>query len=453
MSSTCKPVTISLSSLRTKLDITNSTTTGSQQLSLLDYVAVSSSAMFLRIISSQSSEGLSPIFLFLGVTSATSGLLNMFTMQWGIIRCCQFLSFGSCIEMTAGVIQVGLQWAMFSLIMILYMIYYPPHLKFLRDDTDTLESQDSRPAIVAKSKSRTREWQLSVVLSWFAVIHFLIAFLTTLFLLITFPPSPSPSPSPDPTPFPLPTDPNTPTPTRPVSQWATFLGVSSALLAAIQYLPQILHTSKSRLVGALSIPMMCIQTPGAVLMVLSIALRPGTNWTSWVTFAVAGVCQGVLLAMCIAWKVRQGRLGLDDFGRPVLGGRKGRRRRAGGDDDDDLSIASSGRDSGIGELYDGEGDRTRGSDGEVEEVPPGLQLDQDEDAQAMTKALASALDAAVGEDVRSGGVREVRPIAVAAGGDERTPLLGGQERTELQPNSQSNGKGRESEVRWFGWFM
>jgi hypothetical protein len=61
-------------------------------------------------------------------------------------------------------------------------------------------------------------------------------------------------------------------PTR-LDIWATFLGVSSATLAASQYAPQIVHTYRLRLVGALSIPMMLIQTPGAIFMVLSIALR------------------------------------------------------------------------------------------------------------------------------------------------------------------------------------
>ena len=55
--------------------------------------------------------------------------------------------------------------------------------------------------------------------------------------------------------------------------WAIFLGVSSATLAALQYAPQIVHTYRLKLVGALSIPMMLIQTPGAIFMVLSIALR------------------------------------------------------------------------------------------------------------------------------------------------------------------------------------
>ena len=90
--------------------------------------------------------------------------------------------------------------------------------------------------------------------------------MTTTYLLATSPASPSGSPYPT------------------VAAWATFLGVSSAMLAAVQYAPQLLHTYRTKLVGALSIPMMMIQTPGGILMVTSIALRPGTNWTSEVSF-------------------------------------------------------------------------------------------------------------------------------------------------------------------------
>ena len=90
--------------------------------------------------------------------------------------------------------------------------------------------------------------------------------MTTTYLLVTSPTSPSGSPYPT------------------VAAWATFLGVSSAMLAAVQYAPQLLHTYRTKLVGALSIPMMIIQTPGGILMVTSIALRPGTNWTSEISF-------------------------------------------------------------------------------------------------------------------------------------------------------------------------
>jgi len=46
--------------------------------------------------------------------------------------------------------------------------------------------------------------------------------------------------------------------------------------------------------------------------------RPGTNWTSWFTYLIAGVMQGALLVLCIAWKYRQRRLGIDDFGNGQL---------------------------------------------------------------------------------------------------------------------------------------
>ena len=56
----------------------------------------------------------------------------------------------------------------------------------------------------------------------------------------------------------------------------------------------------------------------ASIRLLTLSRRPGTDWTSWATFAVAGVMQGILLAMCLVWKARQNRLGIDDFGNPIL---------------------------------------------------------------------------------------------------------------------------------------
>lgn len=76
---------------------------------------------------------------------------------------------------------------------------------------------------------------------------------------------------------------------------ATFLGLSATILAVLQYAPQIHKTYKARLVGALSLGTMAIQVPGSVLFVLSLVFRPGTNWTSWLAYAVTGAMQGALL--------------------------------------------------------------------------------------------------------------------------------------------------------------
>ncbi|OCH90807.1 hypothetical protein OBBRIDRAFT_792914 [Obba rivulosa] len=246
-----------------------------------------------RIIEARSSEGFSPWFLLLGSTSSASGVVNIVVMQWNLVKCCRVLTAGQCLESTAGIFQLALQWFMFTLILVLYMMYYPPHLKYAQLNMDGHEGHISQQA---KKRVKSAEWQLSIILSWAVLVHLLFITFVTFVLLSTNPATDGVHRA------------------RQLSLWATFLGVSSALVAGLQYLPQLVHTYRLKLVGALSIKMMLMQSPGAIAMVLSIALRPDTNWTTWLPYAVAGVLQGTLLVMCLFWRTRQRRLGIDDFG-------------------------------------------------------------------------------------------------------------------------------------------
>lgn len=45
---------------------------------------------------------------------------------------------------------------------------------------------------------------------------------------------------------------------------------------------------------------------------------PLTFDLAWSPYAVAGVLQGTLLVMCLLWKSRQHKLGIDDFGNPLI---------------------------------------------------------------------------------------------------------------------------------------
>ncbi|ETW77024.1 hypothetical protein HETIRDRAFT_241237, partial [Heterobasidion irregulare TC 32-1] len=253
-------------------------------------LCISYAPQHARIIRLGSSEGINPWFLLLGSTSAASGMLNMIIMQWGVLKCCKVFSFGNCLETIAGVVQVIVQWFLFTMIMVLYMIYYPQHLKYGRPRTT---------APLTTELKKANHWSLSVILCWAVLIHLIFIAIVSFHFI-------SASPS----------DPSGTVRSPQLSLWATFLGLSSGFLAALQYGPQLVHTYHTKLVGALSIPMMMIQTPGGFIMVLSIALRPGTNWTSWIQFLVAAIMQAILLTMCIAWKYRQSRLGIDDFGQP-----------------------------------------------------------------------------------------------------------------------------------------
>ncbi|EST09670.1 Cystinosin/ERS1p repeat [Kalmanozyma brasiliensis GHG001] len=178
---------------------------------------------------------------------------------------------------------------------------------------------------VRTRKRRTEEWSLSLSLAWVVLIHFIFISAITLLLVSSLPPKS----------FPPPEEVSVlsswtravsnrsavamsrPSSRLLVSRWAAFLGSSATVLAAGQYLPQIVYTARTRLVGSLSIPMMCLQVPGSAVFVYSLALQPGTDWSSLAAYVLTGVLQLVLLVLCVAWRIRQRRAGIDDYGRPL----------------------------------------------------------------------------------------------------------------------------------------
>jgi hypothetical protein len=93
-----------------------------------------------------------------------------------------------------------------------------------------------------------------------------------------------------------------------IRAWANFLGLLGAALAAIQYIPQIRTTWKLQETGSLSIPMMCIQTPGSFVFAASLAVRLGpAGWSVWGLFIVTGILQGGLLGLSLwfLWRDRK----------------------------------------------------------------------------------------------------------------------------------------------------
>lgn len=52
--------------------------------------------------------------------------------------------------------------------MVLYMMYYPSHLKYAAVEVDM---HDNRPATQIKTSVKRDEWQLSIVLSWVVLLY------------------------------------------------------------------------------------------------------------------------------------------------------------------------------------------------------------------------------------------------------------------------------------------
>lgn len=429
----------------------------------------------IRIILKRSSIGFSPWFLFLGATSSASSFLNVVTLQWPTVSCCQYLTLGACAESLLGIVQVGLQWLLFISVALLFLIYYPKELRYERvitlqgpergilanydgeeDDASSggdldsidshivanyghsnsnagaptegedysgitaqtdesggesalasrldLNSDDERsssafsrlvptfwpvwkaprkfnpsplgkvaateslppnatpsaisaataessqevsvpetevqtdhqgrrtlndgdsahvrihaPSALRKPprkrriKTRSPEWALALSLGWIVAFHFVFILLVTLLLVSSLPSSSFPSPPIDAPSLQV----FGPSSRLLVNRWAAFLGWSAMLLAAFQYLPQIVYTARNKVVGSLSIPMMCLQVPGAVLFIYTLSLQPGVNITSLAAYVCTAVLQTILLGLCLAWRIRQRRMGIDDFGHPL----------------------------------------------------------------------------------------------------------------------------------------
>ncbi|OLL26331.1 hypothetical protein NEOLI_000887 [Neolecta irregularis DAH-3] len=171
-----------------------------------------------RIILKKSSEGISPWFLLLGITSTSDALINILILQYPILKCCQELGPGKCFIATLGIAQIAMGFLMFTIIVVLVTVY-PAH-------------------------------EQATLVSLISLVHFIVLIILSLFL-------------------------------QNRTGFANVIGIISAVLAVCQYVPQIMTTYKRKNIGSLSIPMMLLQTPGSFIFVLSLLGREGVIWSTW----------------------------------------------------------------------------------------------------------------------------------------------------------------------------
>lgn len=127
-------------------------------------------------------------------------------------------------------------------------------------------------------RGQSPRWQTAVIVGLLCVLHGLIVVIVTGVFFIALPSH--------------------------LTFWANFLGVMAAVLAAIQYVPQIWTTYHLKHVGSLSIPMMCIQTPGGFLFAASLFGRLGwAGWSTWGIYILTAVMQGVVLFLAVYYEL------------------------------------------------------------------------------------------------------------------------------------------------------
>ncbi|KAF2121174.1 hypothetical protein BDV96DRAFT_483894 [Lophiotrema nucula] len=226
-----------------------------------------------KIISRRSSRGLSPLFVLLGTVSGTASIANILTLPESTrdMACCQEIGKFPCAAALLGIAQIGVQWTCFFFIMLLFLIFFPRGDLTNSTPNTSSDDDDSLPT-----------WKEAVLVLALSLAFFVFAFLGSVVFVYAAPSL--------------------------IGGWANFLGILGTTLAAMQYIPQIITTWKLNDVGSLSVPMMCIQTPGSFVFAASLAVRLGPRgWSAWGLFILTGCLQGCLLVMslCFLWRDRK----------------------------------------------------------------------------------------------------------------------------------------------------
>lgn len=141
-------------------------------------------------------------------------------------------------------------------------------------------TENTAPADASRPVPQKSEWLRAVVVVSISLLHFLVTFLVSVVMLARFP--------------------------HHLQTWANMLGIFGALLASIQYLPQLWTTWSLGHVGSLSIVTLCIQAPGSFVFATSLAIRLGrSGWSAWAVYVVGGCLQACLLLMAATFEARQ----------------------------------------------------------------------------------------------------------------------------------------------------
>ncbi|EEH44248.1 uncharacterized protein PADG_00537 [Paracoccidioides brasiliensis Pb18] len=239
----------------------------SLSLGILFGIFLSYLPQLYRIISRRSSFGISPYFILLGTTSGTFAFTNILVLPRSSqdIACCRELNGFSCFAGLLGILQVGVQALCFFVVLSLFIIFFPRSI----------------PSHAVKSLSTTTpSFRIALIVGAICVIQTITTAIVGITVVVAHP---------DQRQF-----------------CANVFGIIAAVLSSIQYFPQIYTTFNLRRIGSLSIPTMCIQTPGSLVWAASLAARLGTEgWSSWGVYVVTALLQGTLLVMGIYFEYIQ----------------------------------------------------------------------------------------------------------------------------------------------------
>jgi hypothetical protein len=225
-----------------------------------------------RIVARKSPEGLSTLYILLGSLSGVCAVGNILVLPSTDedIECCLINSPFSCVSGLLGMLQVISGIACFWVILFLYVYY--------SEEEAEAEIHGRRLSISGPEKTFSRAksaWIVLIVVCTFAFVILVVSAV----ILRRFP--------------------------WVAQVWADVLGILVALLACVQWLPQVYTTYTLGHLGSLSLASLTLSAPYTWIFGVSMMIREGLDgWSVWVVYILVGVMQLVLISMGISYELK-----------------------------------------------------------------------------------------------------------------------------------------------------
>jgi len=220
---------------------------------------------YIAIVKSKTSDGINFVMLAIALLSAFLTAINSGVLKWSQVVCCLDLNGVECLKNNLATEQ--LLAGLFC-----YVGLYVLFLMYLNTDPTRDETRDQR---------RRRKTTAIVVLIAIILISVLLA---TLCGVLYY---------------------DAGVEGYAISIMAKVLGGTSSALMIVQWTPQIYTTWKMKSQGALSILMLLIQMPGALLVMFFQAILNSADVTTWAPYAFQFIEQLILTVMCILFNMKK----------------------------------------------------------------------------------------------------------------------------------------------------
>lgn len=195
----------------------------------------------ITILRNKSSEGLSLQTLLMGNIAGLCLLINVVILEWGKYSCCSEVGLWSCHQHLLPLYQL-----IFGLIH-MFIIYS-----------------------LAVAFNPNNIFNEKVV-----YCSFVVAMITTLTMATT---------------------------THFLDPLAQIFGISAAVVTCFQWIPQIIEVYQRRSGGSLSLLMLMIQCPGALMVAISFSVVYSEDWSTWINYVFAFSQQLILIIQILYYR-------------------------------------------------------------------------------------------------------------------------------------------------------